>query len=164
MTFPLLGDVNPVLFWSVIGFSSATFIAGLVVVPWLILRIPSDYFVCSRPPRLRFERQHPVLRAVLLTVKNLLGAAVATAGAVMLVTPGPGMFGILAGIWLMDFPGKRALERWLISRPVVLKALNRLRRRYGRAPLESPRINLPCPRDDDQPGSRVVSSSASSAA
>ena len=35
----------------------------------------------------------------------------------------------------MDFPGKRRLERWLVSRPTVLNTINRLRQRYGKPPL-----------------------------
>jgi hypothetical protein len=38
----------------------------------------------------------------------------------------------------MDLPGKRALERWLISLPKVLSAMNRLRARRGRPPLLPP--------------------------
>jgi len=37
---------------------------------------------------------------------------------------------------MIDFPGKRGMERRLIGRPHVLHALNRLRARFGRAPLE----------------------------
>jgi hypothetical protein len=49
--------------------------------------------------------------------------------------PGPGLLVILIGITVMDFPGKRRLERWVVGRPGVLGAINRLRRRYGRPPL-----------------------------
>ena len=127
-------------FWSAVlfGVSTVTFIAGLFLLPALIVRIPFDYFVRERPPRLPFERHHPVLRVVLLLTKNLLGAALAVAGLVMLVIPGPGMIAVLAGITLMDLPGKRALERWLIGLPLVLKAINRLRTNHGRPPLLPP--------------------------
>ena len=128
------------VFWSavLIGISTFTFIAGLFLLPALIVRIPFDYFVCERPPRLPFERHHPVLRVVLLATKNLLGAALVITGLVMIVTPGPGMIAILAGIALMDLPGKRALERRLIALPKVLSVMNRLRARHGRPPLLPP--------------------------
>ncbi len=129
-----------VVFWSsvLIGFSTFTFIAGLFLLPALIVRIPFDYFVREHPPRLPFERHHPLLRAVLLATKNLLGAALAIAGLVMILTPGPGFICVLAGITLMDLPGKRALERRLISLPRVLWMINRLRERRGRPPLFPP--------------------------
>src|SRR5687767_9821331 len=121
-----------VFFWScvLIAISTLTFIAGLFLLPAMIVRIPFDYFTRERPSRLPFERHHPLLRVVLLTVKNLLGAALAITGLVMIFTPGPGLIAILAGITLMDLPGKRALERWLISLPRVLTVMNRLRARH----------------------------------
>jgi hypothetical protein len=97
-----------------------------------------DYFTRERPPRLPFERHHPLLRIALLAIKNLLGAALIITGLVMIFTPGPGLICVLAGITLMDLPGKRALERWLISLPKVLSAMNRLRARRGRPPLLPP--------------------------
>ena len=127
-----------VVFWSLIGVSTFTFIAGLFLLPALIVRIQFDYFVRERPPRLAFERHHPVLRVLLVLTKNLLGAVLIVAGVVMIPLPGPGWICVLAGITLMDLPGKRALERWLISLPKVLSIINRLRVRYGRPPLLPP--------------------------
>jgi hypothetical protein len=129
-----------VVFWSafLVGFSTLTFVAGLFLLPALIVRIPFDYFVRERPPRLPFESHHPVLRAILLVAKNLLGAALASAGLVRIVTPGPGLICVLAGITLMDLPGKRTLERRLIALPKVLSIINKLRTRHGRPPLLPP--------------------------
>ena len=128
------------IFWSAVlfGVSTFTFIAGLFLMPALIVRIPFDYFVRERPARLPFERHHPVLRVALLAIKNVLGAALAIAGLVMILTPGPGLICILAGMTLMDLPGKRALERRLISAPMVLRSVNWLRARHGRPPLLPP--------------------------
>jgi hypothetical protein len=60
------------------------------------------------------------------------------AGLIMILTPGPGIIGILAGVALMDLPGKRAMERKIIALPKVLTAINRLRARYGHPPLMAP--------------------------
>ena len=56
----------------------------------------------------------------------------------MLVTPGQGVLTILAGLLLMNFPGKYRLERWLVMRPGVMRALNWLRARRGQTPFEIP--------------------------
>jgi hypothetical protein len=56
----------------------------------------------------------------------------------MLFTPGQGIVTILIGLVLVDLPGKRALERWMVGRPRVLAAINRLRAKYGHPPLEDP--------------------------
>jgi hypothetical protein len=53
----------------------------------------------------------------------------------MLVLPGQGLLTMLIGISLMDFPGKRAIERSIIGRPLILKSINRIRQRFGRPPL-----------------------------
>jgi len=37
---------------------------------------------------------------------------------------------------LLDFPGKRRLEQKLLSRPQILKTINRLRARFGKQALE----------------------------
>ena len=70
----------------------------------------------------------------MLILKNIVGAAVVLLGIVLTLpgVPGPGILTILLGMMMMDFPGKRRFERWLISRPGVFAALNRLRQRYGR--------------------------------
>jgi hypothetical protein len=129
-----------VVIWTLvlIGVSTAVFVAGLLLVPVLVVRLPSDYFVAERRPRLAFANRHPAVRFSFLAVKNLLGAALAIAGAVMIVTPGPGILGILAGIALLDIPGKRAMERKLIALPKVLATINRLRARYGHPPMLAP--------------------------
>ena len=60
----------------------------------------------------------------------MLGVLMAMPG-----VPGPGILTLLIGIMLLDFPGKRRLERRLISRSKVLETINRLPRRCGKPPL-----------------------------
>jgi len=54
----------------------------------------------------------------------------------MLVLPGQGLLTILLGVTLVNFPGKYALERRIVSRPSVANTLNRIREAVGRNPLE----------------------------
>ncbi len=56
-------------------------------------------------------------------------------GIVLLVLPGQGVLTILLGIAVAEFPGKYRLERWVLSRRPVLRAVNGLRRGRRRAPL-----------------------------
>jgi hypothetical protein len=51
------------------------------------------------------------------------------------LVPGPGLVFILLGLSLLDFPGKRSLERRLLSVPRVQRFLNEVRERFGRPPL-----------------------------
>jgi hypothetical protein len=43
---------------------------------------------------------------------------------------------MIIGLTLVDFPGKRRLERRLLRHPRVLRAINRLRARFDRPPLD----------------------------
>ncbi len=123
------------LIWWIAGVSVVVFVAALIVVPWLVVRIPSDYFRDKkRHPQPRAHRRS-MLRWVLLIGKNLLGCLFVGAGIIMLVLPGQGMVTILIGLTLLNFPGKYRLVRWIVSRRPVLRSINRLRRRAGRPPL-----------------------------
>lgn len=115
--------------------SIITFIATLVAVPWLIVRIPCNYFSSRRRIRKLWADEHPAVRALLMTVKNLLGYLLISAGVIMLVIPGQGMLTILIGIIFIDLPGKYRLERWAVTRPAVLRSINWLRKRARKAPL-----------------------------
>ncbi|MBE0558808.1 MAG: hypothetical protein IH628_16395 [Proteobacteria bacterium] len=117
------------------GVSVVAFIATLIAVPWLIVRIPSDYFAHGRRPRKQWADSHPLVRGALLTGKNLLGYLLIVAGIAMLVLPGQGILTMLLGFILVDIPGKYRFERWLVARPLVLRSINRLRRRTGHDPL-----------------------------
>lgn len=115
--------------------SALVFVVSLVTVPWLVARIPTDYFRADERPLLPWAGQHPLIRWPLLAMKNLAGLLFLAAGIAMLVLPGQGLLTMLAGIILMDFPGKFRFERWLIRQPAILGSINWLRRRRGREPL-----------------------------
>lgn len=104
---------------------------GLVVV----LSLPCDYFVRDSgggPPR-----HGAVLRFSLVLLKNMLGLLLLLAGVVMALPliPGPGVFVMLIGVGLLDFPGRRAVERRLLGAPRILASVNRIRACFGRAAL-----------------------------
>lgn len=56
----------------------------------------------------------------------------------MLVLPGQGLLTLLLGITMIDFPGKRKLELWLIRKAPLNDAANWLRNQYGHSPLRLP--------------------------
>lgn len=119
--------------------SVASFIIGLALIPFFVARIPVDYFSYPHRHRLSASARHPLVRLVLAGAKNLLGAVLALAGVLMLFMPGQGLLTLIIGLMIMNYPGKYALERWLILRPRVLSALNWLRVKYGKPLLEPPR-------------------------
>ena len=128
--------INEATLWYLAVFSFISFIATLLLVPVLVVRIPEDYF--AEKKRHRWEPwadEHPVIRWSLLLAKNLLGYIFIVLGIIMLVLPGQGILTILIGIMFINFPGKYRLERWVVLRAPVLNVINRLRRRSGRMPL-----------------------------
>ncbi len=120
----------------VLGAASITmFVGTLVAVPIVVCRLPRDIYVRRRhPPRTRPSG----LDLALALVRNLCGLAIIAAGIVMLVLPGQGVLTIVIGVALVDFPGKHALERRFVGHPRVIDAMNALRSRFGRPPLDPP--------------------------
>ena len=113
--------------------------AVVLLVPLLVVRLPVDY-VCRRHrrPLATVHARHPLAGWLLVAGKNLLGASLLLAGLVLLLIPGQGALTLLAGLLLMDFPGKFALERRLLRNRALRAAVNRLRARRGRPPLQMP--------------------------
>lgn len=115
--------------------SVVSFLATLVIIPWIVLRISADYFSAPRRVSLVASDAHPSLKILVLIIKNLFGIVVLLLGIVMLVIPGQGLLTILIGVVLIDFPGKYKFQRWLISRDPVLKSANWLREKGHKKPL-----------------------------
>ncbi len=105
----------------------------------IILNLPVDYFTgTKRAPFLL--NAHPAWRWTVLVLKNLGGAVLVLLGLVLSIpgVPGQGFLTILAGLMLLDFPGKFRLERRLVSIPSLGKAVNWIRARVGKEPMELP--------------------------
>jgi len=121
---------DPVL---VVAVSLGLAILGLVsllALPFLLARIPTDYFVTPLAPTRRGSA-HWIGRVA----KNLLGGILLLLGIAMLVLPGQGVLTILAALLFLYFPGKHRVERWLVLKPRVLRVVNEVRARGGRPPL-----------------------------
>ena len=136
--------------WWVMAVSAALTVGTLLALPWIVSRIPDDYFATKERPPLRERSEHPVLRWTFRILRNLFGLILILLGIVMLVGPGQGLIAILAGLLIADFPGKRRLEMWVIRRPGLLKGINWLRAHRGRPPLivwspDPPRLPSPPP-------------------
>ncbi|MCB2180681.1 MAG: hypothetical protein KQH63_01475 [Desulfobulbaceae bacterium] len=123
-----------IILWSA-AVSICTFFGSLLLVPYLVVQIPSNYFLQNRRPRASWTAHYPIIRLILLVFKNLLGYALLFIGLLMLVLPGQGLLTIVIAVMLMDFPGKYRFERWLATRRPVLRSINWLRKRAERDPL-----------------------------
>ncbi len=112
-----------------IGVSVASFIVSILFCTLVIAYLPPDYFLANR----RTSRiRHPVLRIGMKCLKNLLAVVLVVVGIIQIPLPGQGVLTILIGIIISDMPGKRKLERRIISAPVVLATANGIRSRFKR--------------------------------
>jgi hypothetical protein len=132
-SLPLVTDLEP---WMLGLLFVVTFFGTLLFVPWVVVRLPADYFQYRKRHPVPWGTYHPVLRALFLVGKNLLGLLLVLTGLAMLVLPGQGLLTMLIGIMLLDFPGKFRCERWLVRRKPVLRAVNWLRIKRHRAPFD----------------------------
>lgn len=107
-------------------------LGSILFIPGILLRLPSDYFHNPNHRPLESLLPRPVLRMFLLVLKNVLGLLLAVAGLGMLLLPGQGVLTLLVALILLDFPGKFALKRKLISIPSIQKAANAFRQKRGK--------------------------------
>lgn len=126
--------------WVAVG-SVLMFVISLAAMPYIVARIPVDYFTHHGRHRMSRSSRHPIIELVLVILKNLLGAILLLAGIIMLFTPGQGLLSILFGLMIMNYPGKYRLECWVIRKPLIFGAVNAMREKQGELPLTEPEID-----------------------
>jgi hypothetical protein len=126
----LLGLIGLVIF-------IVSFVATTALTVWFVVRLPADYFVQNG--QRRSQNRASISHWPRFVLRNLLAVALIGLGIILSLPgiPGQGFLTILLGIMLSDFPGKERLERKIVSYPKVLQALNQLRQRFGKPPLQT---------------------------
>lgn len=133
-----------------VAIGAGAFVGSLVLstgaIAYVLVRTPADRFARDHAPFL--EGHAPAVRLVARVGKNVLGVALVALGVVLSLpgVPGQGILTILLGVMLTDFPGKHRLERAIVCRPHVHRAIDKLRARYQKPPLVLPQ--KPRPRDE----------------
>lgn len=130
-------EYRDVLAWVALG-SAGFLVISLAALPWLLGLLPADWFSSAEPKGLSWQSHHPLVAIMLRIGRNAAGAVLLLAGVAMLVLPGQGLLTILAAFILLDLPGKRRFEIYLVRKPQILAALNWLRKRRGAAPFIDP--------------------------
>ncbi len=113
--------------------SAVIFIITLLLTPYLLGLIHSDYFTKANPHKLEIEH---IGHVIVVIIRSAIGLVLFVAGVIMLVTPGQGVVSILLGLFLMEFPGKRRLELRLINHNPTFKTLNWLRAKAKKPPFK----------------------------
>jgi hypothetical protein len=111
------------------------FTLSIVLIPWIIIHIPSDYFTHPKRQKYPWQNYPPLIQWIAIIVKNIFGIILIIAGVAMLFLPGQGILTIIAGLLFVNFPCKYRVEKWIIKQPIVFKTLNKVRKKAGRAPL-----------------------------
>lgn len=119
------------MLWIVSVASVLIFVASLALLPWLVKHAPEDFFV-------RHVRPHRKSFWLVVVARNLVGVTLLAAGVLMLILPGQGILTLIAGLSLLDFPGKRRALQWLVRRRSVARSLQWLRKRVHRPPFKLP--------------------------
>ena len=114
-----------------------TFAANIALVSFILVKIPADYFKKTHKTQF-WVGPNPALHAAKMIGKNILGIFLVVLGIILSIpgVPGQGLLTILLGVVLLDFPGKRNLERKLLSRQEIVKTIDRLRKKFNKPPLE----------------------------
>lgn len=115
-----------------------TFVVSLIVIPWVIVRLPNDFFSTPKTIWNGARRHHPFLVILLLIVKNGVGLLLLAAGIVMLVLPGQGLLTIVISIGMINFPGKHRMLSRIVQIPSVFKTLNWIRKKSNYPPFIHP--------------------------
>jgi len=110
------------------------FIFSLVSIKWLVALIPTDYFV--KKDISKSKKSYSLLWLMSIIVKNIIGYTLILGGILMLVLPGQGLFTILMGLILSNYPGKYTIEKRFISIPSILKTINWLRKKSNKPRLK----------------------------
>ena len=131
--YEFLANYKKFIFW-LGSISAVIFIFSLLSIKWLVGLIPSDYFIKKKSSK--FKNNYPLTWLFSLIVKNILGYSLILGGIFMLVLPGQGIFTIMIGLMLSNYPGKHAIERKFIGIPNVLKSINWLRKKSDKPPIE----------------------------
>ena len=110
----------------------------LAVAALIVVRLPPTYF--SEDDARHADRALP-WRSPRALAQNFCGLVLVVLGLLMSIpgVPGQGLLTVLIGLMLLDFPGRRRLEKGFARRPSILAAMNSIRARFGHPPLRPPR-------------------------
>ncbi len=120
-----------------VGLFLVSLTVSFIAIAVVMVKIPANYF--STHYRQDFlPGSHWTVRWGAVIIKNIFGVFLILLGIVLSLPgiPGQGILTILLGLIMIDIPGKRPLEARIIKRPTVLAAVNRLRERYNKPPLQ----------------------------
>lgn len=116
--------------------SFITFLGTLISLPLIIVRLPSDYFIADKNLARRFCQDKPVLRIIMIVLKNVFGIIFLILGFFMLFIPGQGVITMLIGYSMLDFVNMRGPVYKIVRRPAVYNFINKVRERANKESIQ----------------------------
>lgn len=114
-----------------------TFILSLILLPYLIRRIPSDYFLTLSEEQ-PLVKGYDVKSVLFVLFRNIFGLLLLLSGIAMLFLPGQGLITIFVSLLLLNFPGKRWLITYLTGLKSVQVTINWIRKKANKTPINWP--------------------------
>lgn len=134
-----LHDVN----WLHVAAGAGVVIVGAVLASalalYLLLTLPDNYLL--RHGHAAYGRRGSGFGGMLGVIGRNVGGALLILAGLFMAMPGvvgPGVPVLIAGVILLDFPGKRRALVRLMQYAIVRNAINAFRKRHKRAPLRVP--------------------------
>lgn len=120
-----------------VGLFLGSLLLSFAAIGIVMVKVPPHYF-SSHHDRDFLPDSPWLIRWGAVIAKNIAGVLLIIIGIILSLpgVPGQGVLTILLGLIFLDIPGKRPLEARIIKRPAVLSAINRLRAKYDKPPLE----------------------------
>ena len=84
------------------------FLFSLLSIKWLVSLIPEDYFINKKDSKIKTS--NIFIWYIVLIFKNLIGYSLILGGIMMLVLPGQGLFTIIIGLMMSNYPGKYSIR------------------------------------------------------
>ena len=114
-----------------------TLFLSLILLPFVVRRIPSDYFLklSKEQPRLK---GYDLKSLLIVLFRNIFGMLLLLSGVAMLFLPGQGLITIFVSLLLLEFPGKRRFVTYLTSKKSVQKSINWIRKKAKKSPIKWP--------------------------
>ena len=114
------------------GSSIFLFIITPLIIPLVIRNMKPDYFLRVSEAGVERSSARTFFYYLWHIVKNVLGLIFLMTGFILLFVPGQGILTMIAGMILLDFPGKHRMINRLARGDRIRRGLNWIRRKTGR--------------------------------
>ena len=113
-------------------------IISVFMMVLIISFLPENYFKSENRNLISNVQnsRYPLLKFLILIIKNFFGILLLLSGILMLLLPGQGILTIITGLVFMDYPGKYKFERKLLRQKGVINSINWIRSRLSKPSLK----------------------------